>query len=1110
MSATAAAAYAGVDLGGGAGGSARSASLASGNLTDSHVVVFGGPPAEPGANGTIVINETAVLDTADPPNALGTGAASDRQLADGRALAPPGEARVVKAAFTARNEVTITYSGGLGAPAGHAGPVYGAVTIEPAAGVPGASPAAATPKGVAGLGTATHTVKFVGAKAGAGQAGSIELNTDLVGSGTGGAPIRLARGPIQVAAAAEAAHTVAPPPPDGRPLGPVHVVIERDGFARTVNGSAAGEAARPAINVTGLLSGGTVAFPGDGNVTLAASFAEATFPPNATALSVPDGGLLVLHVSEKPAAERVAAALGYDSAAGLDVRTVVEVGDGRTDISFDTPIRILLADQAGGRAFYVNSTGGGAVSPIGTECREDGTAAVRGQLGGAGECHIDSGPDKAIHTYHLTRFGTAAQTMPPGDPPGVSSVRALERPDGAGGGGSLQAPASYSAGQAGGGAGGGAGGSLQAPASYSAGQTVAFGVRFTAPVKVDAGSGAAAAAGMPYLELRTGSAGARAAYASGSDTDTLVFEYAVRGGDMASRVSYAGTGALVLNGSAVTAAGSGAAASTALPEPGLQGSLSHSSNPPVRIAAEPGRPVLDVGILDEAGQAGGALSSAALAAAAAFNERQGREPGALLINATVYDAGATAESAAAALRAAHSLGAGPSVYVGPSTDRGLHAAMPYADENGIVLVSAGSTAPTLAVEGDRTFRLLPGDRIEADALARLAHNAGARSVHAVLENATYGPIAPGSLEEATPPPQGLFLHGFDAALAYSAAPSLSGTVSLEGAGGPRGAAEAAAEALDASVRSGRAPHAVVYLGSPEGLAALSSASAPYPALASATWLASGLSAGSSLLEGGGPAAAFAAQAGLSAVRWSTPANDLARGIDALLPPGADAGARHRAYAAHDAVLVVGAAASAAGGGRGGDTVDASAVADGLPGAAASHNGALGNIALDHAGDLWVPAVYGLWTVAQAGAGAEWEREEGELDEERACSISLTRAKIDYGPIDSGQTSRPHLQTIVNTGQMPFAQVALTATPWHVDSPGACAAGGRPSLPVGLSEIRTEQGGAFSDLAASGTMLAEGLEAGGQAPLWYRLSLAGSADLPQAQITQCATYVVRCG
>ena len=256
------------------------------------------------------------------------------------------------------------------------------------------------------------------------------------------------------------------------------------------------------------------------------------------------------------------------------------------------------------------------------------------------------------------------------------------------------------------------GGSATPAASYSAGQSILIAIEFSAPVTVRTSGGGVAA---PYLELRTGSSGARAAYASGSGTDGLEFSYVVRGGDLAGQISYAGTDALILNGTEIVAVGTGAHALIALPEPGAPGSLSDPGGPAARIDPEPGRPVLDIGILDDDDDAGGSsgtggyLSRAAMAAAYAFNERQGRTEGALIVNATAYDAAggaAAGPAAAAALRAAHAGGSGPSVYVGPSTDRGLHAAMPYAAGNGIVLVSAGSTAPSLAVEGDQTFRLL--------------------------------------------------------------------------------------------------------------------------------------------------------------------------------------------------------------------------------------------------------------------------------------------------------------------------------------------------------------------------------------------------------------------
>ena len=114
---------------------------------------------------------------------------------------------------------------------------------------------------------------------------------------------------------------------------------------------------------------------------------------------------------------------------------------------------------------------------------------------------------------------------------------------------------------------------------YTAGQVVRIAVEFPEPVAVQAGSGG----GAPYLELRTGEAGARAPYVSGSGTSTLVFAYTVRDGDSTDRLSYNGTGALALNGSTITAVSSGDPASTVLTEPGSADSLSNSSR--VRIDA---------------------------------------------------------------------------------------------------------------------------------------------------------------------------------------------------------------------------------------------------------------------------------------------------------------------------------------------------------------------------------------------------------------------------------------------------------------------------------------------------------------------------------------------
>ena len=92
----------------------------------------------------------------------GTGCVSLRG-AGGPADAAPAAPDAV---FTAPNTIRIEYGAPLGPPAGHEGPVYGAVTIGEGAGA-GARTAATA---ASGLGTAAHTVRLGGVRPGAGPA----------------------------------------------------------------------------------------------------------------------------------------------------------------------------------------------------------------------------------------------------------------------------------------------------------------------------------------------------------------------------------------------------------------------------------------------------------------------------------------------------------------------------------------------------------------------------------------------------------------------------------------------------------------------------------------------------------------------------------------------------------------------------------------------------------------------------------------------------------------------------------------------------------------------------------------------------------------------------
>ena len=197
------------------------------------------------------------------------------------------------------------------------------------------------------------------------------------------------------------------------------VVIEPGAVAAgSLNFTGVGNMANLTIDVAGLAGMGgppldgsvasTVTFP-PAVTAVVASFATVTFPPAVTAAYVPADGQLALRVAaEVPDDMRVQAALAYGGSGRVALQRVVEVGAASGRVVFDMPIRILLEDQAGGRAFYIEGGVDGTIVPIDQACAADDAARVHRHLGGAGECQIDSaGGAKIIYTYHLTLFGAA-------------------------------------------------------------------------------------------------------------------------------------------------------------------------------------------------------------------------------------------------------------------------------------------------------------------------------------------------------------------------------------------------------------------------------------------------------------------------------------------------------------------------------------------------------------------------------------------------------------------------------------------------------------------------------------------------------------------------------
>ena len=115
--------------------------------------------------------------------------------------------------------------------------------------------------------------------------------------------------------------------------------------------------------------------------------------------------------------------------------------------------------------------------------------------------------------------------------------------------------------------------------TYGTGRILNITVAFDEPVAVVApsGGGGGGGGGAPTLELST-EPPRNATYASGSGTDVLSFLYAVRQGDSADDLDYAGAGALRLNGAAISDLAGNLATNLTLSAPGRDGSLAASKD----------------------------------------------------------------------------------------------------------------------------------------------------------------------------------------------------------------------------------------------------------------------------------------------------------------------------------------------------------------------------------------------------------------------------------------------------------------------------------------------------------------------------------------------------
>ena len=521
------------------------------------------------------------------------------------------------------------------------------------------------------------------------------------------------------------------------------------------------------------------------------------------------------------------------------------------------------------------------------------------------------------------------------------------------------------------------------------------------------------------------------------------------------------------------------------------------------IAGSPG--CTDMGIVARTGSADDeAAAEAVLLAVDDYNSRlqEGGAPSAAAppyIEARILGMN---ESGSSPARAAIASAAGPAAYVGPLPDDDLASLRDAAAEAGVLLFSAASAGPSLAVPGDGVFRLAA--RPSTAAAAALAAMSGdGVGTMAIVDAGGGGGGGAGAMALSD--------------LAPSYGIGTAGVFAYRGEGDAAAAATAAdAAAALAAEGDGLPPNALAVAiagAAPADVEALAAAAGASPILISARWYVVD-EGGYTALRPAGPAlASLAGTTSISSVhaQYDEAAGEGAAGRIAYAVGDADA-PPSLLYASYDAaMLAAGALGTLPAGSTAGNTSAAAAAAASVIPAAATYNGILGDVSLDAAGDLAPPSVY-VRRTAPAVQGAGWAAAAG-IQVPALCSMSIAREMLDFGDVRAGDVSGEARQTIANSGTVPFA-LSVHASGW--------SAGGSPVLPASATEFSVGVGFApLPDGPAAVRAGAGQVAPGGSLDIDYRLNLdsqpaeeaadAEAAAGPAAgtRMIQTVSYEIEC-
>ena len=124
-----------------------------------------------------------------------------------------------------------------------------------------------------------------------------------------------------------------------------------------------------------------------------------------------------------------------------------------------------------------------------------------------------------------------------------------------------------------------------------------------------------------------------------------------------------------------------------------------------------------------------------------------------------------------------------------------------------------------------------------------------------------------------------------------------------------------------------------------------------------------------------------------------------------------------------------------------------------------------------------------------------------------CSLSLAMPNMTLEASLGRQSAEAARQVVNNTGSAPFDRVELAATPWYIDPASDMPESG-PSLPADRTVVSTTgSNGTF--VALSDDYALQGIPAGMDAKLWFKIDLSEDRGVDAEELVQRITYTAEC-